>query len=150
MSLGSRGLMQFLGGNWKVQVQGVHLHSQFLHIYDSTTASTYSMRGERIPMDVQCKTSLGETRDHITINVYCYCSALSLSCTHTQIWTWFHLVEQLLFLTVKVFFQCGSKSGLECTNRYVCDDVFIGKQTLECDFQAFLLFTSSVVTSTKY
>ncbi len=44
VSLGSRGLMQFLGGNWKVQVQGVHLHSRFLHIYSSaTTTSTYSM-----------------------------------------------------------------------------------------------------------
>jgi len=53
--------MQFLGGNWKVQVQGVHLHSQFLQIYDNHFNIQYSMSGEHIPMDVQCKTSLRET-----------------------------------------------------------------------------------------
>lgn len=37
--------MQFLGSNWKVQVGGVggvHLHSQFLHIYSNMTRQTLS------------------------------------------------------------------------------------------------------------
>ncbi len=147
VSLGSRGLMQFLGGNWKVQVQGVHLHSGFLHIYSSaTTTSTYSM----IPVcAMQHIASLSlafsernfSTQDHTTIIVY-YCSALSSS--HTSI-------NKMLFSTVQLngycwqsccfFFHGGAKSRLECTNTSVM--TFIGKQTLVWDLQAFFLFTSS-------
>lgn len=112
MSLGSRGLMQFLGGNWKVQVQGVHLHSQFLHIYDSTTTSTYSMRGEHIPMDVQCKTSLRETPRHGITSQLMFIVIALVSLSHAHIHKYKHNSIQwnsYCFWQLKFFFPVWFK-----------------------------------------